>query len=88
MICEPPSGEDDRLEISGNPQGAAEPDRDGMHKTYELYLHGDDGTPRFEALTCRTEQELMSAVRRILAETGAHAVDVMEFGQLIFTLTA
>ncbi|WP_041373603.1 hypothetical protein [Phenylobacterium zucineum] len=59
-----------------------------IHRTYELYLHGDDGPPRFEALTCGSEAELMTAVRRILTDRGVQSVDVREFGELLFTLTA
>lgn len=59
-----------------------------MHQTYELYFEAEEEPPRFEAITCGSEAELMSALRRLLADRGARAVEVRQFGSPLFTLTA
>lgn len=57
-----------------------------MYQTYELYFEDADGPVRFEALTCRSEAELISVVRSRLADEGAKAVEVRRFGTTLFTL--
>lgn len=60
-----------------------------MHKTYELYFHDDEqAPPAFEALTCATDAELVTALRRRLAERQSKSVVVHEFGRELFTLNA
>ncbi|HEY8572315.1 hypothetical protein [Phenylobacterium sp.] len=59
-----------------------------MHLTYELYFQEGDEPPKFEALTCASLAELMSAARRRLAERRATSVAVHQFGRELFTLKA
>lgn len=57
-----------------------------MYQTYELYFEDGDSPPRFVALTCRSEAELISVVRSRLEDDGAKAVEVRQFGTTLFTL--
>ncbi|WP_165830555.1 hypothetical protein [Phenylobacterium soli] len=57
-----------------------------MYKTYELYPEGEDRG--FEPVTCRSHEELMAAVERLMADRGANAVEVRHFGAHLFTVTA
>ena len=60
-----------------------------MHRTFELYLRHTDGRETFEPLTHRgTHIELLSHVRRVLAERGAETVEVREFGEHLITIGA
>ena len=56
-----------------------------MYKTYELYADGDED--RFQPVTCRTHEELMAAVTRMMVERPARAVEVRHFGTHLFTVT-
>ncbi|HEX5376971.1 MAG TPA: hypothetical protein VFW47_00255 [Phenylobacterium sp.] len=57
-----------------------------MHQTYELYFHDEDGSVRFEPLTCPPEAQLIGLVRSRLAAEGAASVEVHQFGSMLFTL--
>ncbi len=58
-----------------------------VHLTYELYL--DDGRRRsFEALTCASQTELMTAVRNLIEQRGLKSVEVCQFGEHLFTIGA
>lgn len=57
-----------------------------MYTTYELHPDSEEG--RFEPVTCRSHEELMAAVERLMAERDARAVEVRHFGSHLFTVTA
>lgn len=57
-----------------------------MYKTYELYI--DDEGGRFEPLTCRSHEDLMSAVERMMEERNLRTVEVRHFGTHLFTVSA
>lgn len=58
------------------------------HQTYELYLHGEDGAPVFEALTCANEIELLAAVEDMLRRRGLSSIEVRRFGAHLYTVSA
>jgi hypothetical protein len=57
-----------------------------MYKTYELYMEGQAGPLGFEPVTCRSDEELMAAVRTLIEARGLRAVEVRHFGSHVFTL--
>lgn len=59
-----------------------------LHLTYELYLDSGDGKPVFEALTCANEVELLSAMRRMLAERRLVSIEAHRLGERVMTLHA
>jgi len=58
------------------------------HLTYELYLQHGDGTATFEPLTCANEDELISAMQRMLDERGLVAIEARQFGRHLMTLAS
>jgi len=59
-----------------------------MYKTYELYLEGEAGPLGFEPVTCRSDDELMTAVRRLIDTRRLRAIEVRHFGAHVFTVEA
>lgn len=59
-----------------------------LHQTYELYLDSGDGEPVFEPLTCADEVELLSTMRRMLAERNLRSIEAHRFGEHVMTLHA
>lgn len=57
-----------------------------LRHTYELYLHQGDEPPRFEALTCADEVELLAAMRRLIAERSLSAVEAWRLGEQVMVL--
>lgn len=58
------------------------------YMTYELYLEGEEGPPRFEAITCANEVELLSCVREMLAKRDLKSIEVRHFGAHLYTVSA
>lgn len=61
--------------------------RVALHLTYELYIDTGDGPPKFEALTCRSEVELLSEMRRKLAAIEeARSIEAWRLGKQVLVL--
>lgn len=56
------------------------------HITYELYLQHGDGRSTFEPLTCANEDELISAMQRLLDERALVSIEARQFGKHLMTL--
>ena len=57
-----------------------------LHLTYELYIDTGDGPPRFEALTCPGEVELLREMRRKLEQDDALSIEAWRLGQRVLAL--
>jgi hypothetical protein len=57
-----------------------------LRQTYELYLHKGDEAPRFEALTCANEVELLAAMRRLIAERELQSIEAWRLGEQVMVL--
>jgi hypothetical protein len=57
-----------------------------LRQTYELYLHKEGEPPTFEALTCADEVELLSAMRRRIADLSLQSVEAWRLGEQVMVL--
>ncbi|RAK66574.1 hypothetical protein [Phenylobacterium kunshanense] len=57
-----------------------------LRHTYELYLESDEGARTFEALTCAGEIDLLSQMRKILAERGLKSIEAWRLGRQVLVL--
>lgn len=57
-----------------------------LRHTYELYLESEDGGRTFEALTCAGEIDLLSQMRRILADRDLKSIEAWRLGRQVMVL--
>ncbi|PZQ60618.1 MAG: hypothetical protein DI570_13975 [Phenylobacterium zucineum] len=57
-----------------------------LRHTYELYLESDEGGRTFEALTCGGEIDLLSQMRRILADRHLKSIEAWRLGRQVMVL--
>lgn len=57
-----------------------------LHLTYELYIDTGEGPPRFEALTCPGEIELLGEMRRRLEQHGVRSIEAWRLGKRVLVL--